>query len=107
MKIANLSEMKGGWFIGDFLPTLVKTQAVEVGVKKYAKGDYAEKHHHKIATEITVLLSGSVRMNDHIYHADDIIVIEPGESTDFLALEDVITVVVKLPGAVNDKYLDV
>lgn len=106
MKIANLSEMKGGWFIGDFLPTLIKTQAVEVGVKKYAKGDFAEKHHHKIATEITVLLSGSVRMNDHTYHADDIIVIEPGESTDFLALEDVITVVVKLPGAVNDKYLD-
>ncbi len=107
MKIANLSEMKGGWFVGDFLPTLLKTQAVEVGVKKYNKGEYAAKHHHKIATEITVLISGSARMNECTYYANDIIVIEPGDSTDFLALEDVITVVVKLPGATNDKYLDV
>lgn len=107
MKISNLSKMKGGWFIGDFLPTVIKTQVVEVGVKRYVKGEYAEKHHHRIATEITVLISGSARMNDHTYHADDIIVIEPGDSTDFLALEDVTTVVVKLPGATNDKYLDV
>ena len=107
MKIANLSEMNGGWFVGDFLPTLVKTQAVEIGVKRYSKGEFSEKHHHKIATEITVMLAGSARMNNCIYYANDIVVMEPGDSTDFLALEDVITVVVKMPGATNDKYLDV
>ena len=31
--------------------------------------------------------------------------IEPGEVTDFTALTDVVNVVVKLPGANDDKYL--
>jgi hypothetical protein len=32
-------------------------------------------------------------------------VIEPGEAADFEVLEDVTTVVVKYPGAQNDKYM--
>ena len=39
-----------------------------------------------------------------IYKEDDIIVIEPFESTDFIALSDAITAVVKSPGALDDKY---
>ena len=34
----------------------------------------------------------------------DVLVVEPGEITDFEALEDSMNVVVKLPGANNDKY---
>jgi len=41
-----------------------------------------------------------------VYEAGDIIVIKPGTSTAFEALEDTVTVVVKLPGANNDKYID-
>ena len=40
-----------------------------------------------------------------IYGEGDIIVVEPGEATDFEALEDAMNVVVKIPGANNDKYL--
>jgi len=106
MKIAKLKDMTKGWFIGNFNPSLFKTNAAEVAVKTYAKGDYEEKHYHKIATEYTVIISGSVKMNGIKYGPGDIIVMEPGESTDFEALENGTTnVVVKMPGANNDKYL--
>ena len=44
-------------------------------------------------------------MFDKIFTEGDIIVVEPGDCTDFLALEDTICTVVKYPGAKNDKYL--
>lgn len=106
MKIARIEEMTKGWFIGNFEPSLLKTNAVEVALKKYKKGDYEKAHYHKIATEFTVIVSGRVRMNGKEYIEGDIIVIEPNDSTDFEALEDnTVNVVVKIPGANNDKYL--
>ncbi|MCK7510365.1 MAG: hypothetical protein MZV70_44160 [Desulfobacterales bacterium] len=44
-------------------------------------------------------------MNERHLMSGDIIVIDPGQSTDFIALENAITVVVKIPGAPNDKYV--
>ena len=106
MRVAKLDDMFKGWFIGNFEPSLCKTNDVEVAVKKYNKGDYEKKHYHKIATEYTLIISGRVRMNNREYQVGDIIIIEPNESTDFECLEDdTINVVVKLPGANNDKYL--
>ncbi|ADD69441.1 conserved hypothetical protein [Denitrovibrio acetiphilus DSM 12809] len=105
MKISKLDDMFKGWFVGNFDPTLLKTNDVEVAVKSYKKGDYEEAHFHKIATEITVIVSGKVKMNGQTYVAGDIIVIEPNESTDFEALEESVNVVVKHPGANDDKYL--
>ncbi|MBT8545270.1 cupin domain-containing protein [Polynucleobacter paneuropaeus] len=105
MKVFNLDDMTKGWFVGNFTPTVLATNQVEVGVKQYQKGDYECRHYHKVATEITVIISGKVRMNDQIYSAGDILVIPPGESTDFEVLEKVTTVVVKYPGAQNDKYI--
>ena len=105
MKTAKLEDMIKGWFVGNFEPTLLKTNDVEVAVKEYKKGDYEAKHYHKIATEITVITQGRVKMNGIEYKKGDIIVMEPNETTDFEALEENTTnVVVKLPGANNDKY---
>jgi len=105
MKVANLDDMVKGWFVGDFDPTLIKTQDVEVAVKRYSKGDCEEKHYHKIATEITVVVSGRIKMNNIEYIEGDIIIIQPNEATDFVALEDSVNTVVKLPGVKDDKYL--
>lgn len=102
---SNLDEMKLGWFVGNFEPSLYKTNDVEVAVKRYEKGDSEETHHHRIATEITVIVSGKVRMNDLILESGDILVIPPFHATDFEALEDTTTTVTKMPGANNDKYL--
>ena len=40
MEKVNLSEMKKGWFVGNFSPTLCKTNDVEVAVKYYNAGDH-------------------------------------------------------------------
>jgi len=106
MKKVKLDSMVKGWFVGNFLPTVYKTDAVEVGIKRYKANDYEKKHHHKIATEITVIVSGSATMNGKKYIGGDIIVIEPGDTTDFLANTDVITAVVKIPSVPDDKYLN-
>ncbi|MBK86643.1 MAG: hypothetical protein CMC86_05545 [Flavobacteriaceae bacterium] len=105
MKKNKLEEMLGGWFIGNFEPSLFKTNDVEVAVKNYKKGDFEESHYHKIATEYTVILNGKVKMMGIEYGQGSILTIPPMEATDFLALTDVTTVVVKIPGASNDKYI--
>lgn len=107
MKFANLNDMVNGWFVGNFEPTVLKTNLFEVAIKKYSKGTSESLHHHKIAREITVIVTGMVRMNGVVYGEGDILLIEPMKSTDFESLEDTITVVVKYPGATNDKYLEV
>ena len=104
MKINNLDEMVKGWFVGSFTPTVYSTEDVEVAVKKYKKGEYDAMHIHKIATEITVVVSGKIIMAGNEYKEGDIIVINPNEQSDFKALTDAVLTVVKIPGAKNDKF---
>ena len=106
MKTAKMNDMVKGWFVGNFEPSLIKTNDVEVAVKEYKQGDYEEAHYHKIATELTVVVSGRVRMFDNIYEKGDIVIVEPMDITDFEALEDTVCTVVKYPGASNDKYME-
>lgn len=105
MKEAKLSEMKKGWFIGNFSPSLYVTNDCEVAYKTYLKGDKEDKHFHKIATEITFIAKGKVKMFDKIYSEGEIVIVEPGDTTGFEALEDTANVVIKIPGVNNDKYL--
>lgn len=105
MNHAKYEDMIKGWFVGEFTPTVFNTNACEVAVKKYKAGEYEGLHYHKVATEITMILSGHVRMMGQEWKEGDIIVLEPGEVTDFEALTDTVNVVVKVPGTLNDKFL--
>lgn len=105
MNTEKLENMVKGWFVGNFSPTAHQTDACEVAVKAYKAGDYEGRHFHKVATEITLILSGRVRMMGREWGPGDIVVLAPGEITDFEALEDATNVVVKVPGASNDKYV--
>ena len=105
MKIFRLNDMKGGWFVGNFSPTCLKTSDCEVACKHYKKGDSEKRHVHKIATEITLIVEGLIKMNDVTYKSGDIIVLDPGDATDFQVVEDTVTVVVKVPSVKGDKYL--
>lgn len=102
---AELSDMVGGWFVGDFSPTVLASKDAEVAIKHYAAGAYEELHHHKIATEITVIVSGRVEMMGQPFEAGAIVTLAPNEATDFRVIEDTVTVVVKLPSVTGDKYL--
>lgn len=101
---AKLSEMMKGWFVGNFYPSVLISESFEAGVKEYKKGHKEPSHVHKIATEITVVATGKVRMCDRIVNAGEMILMEPGVSTSFEALEDTITFVVKTPSSPSDKY---
>ena len=53
----------------------------------------------------TVILGGEAEMFGRVFKDGDIVKIPPGSVTDFRAITDVTTVVVKHPGAKNDKYI--
>ncbi len=105
MKIDKLDNMVRGWLVGNFDPAVYKTTDVEFAVQRFPAGSYEEWHMHKVATEITVIVVGQAEMNGTTYFAGDIIVIEPNEGTDFRAILDTTTAVLKIPGTLNDKYL--
>ena len=105
MKVDKLNNMFKGWVVGNFEPSLFKTDDFEVAVKEYEAGDYEEKHYHKVATEITIIGKGKVEMNGVEYNSGDIITIEPGEATDFKVIKDTITTVIKFPCVKDDKFL--
>lgn len=104
MEIFRLDDMVKGWFVGDFSPAALRTAAAEVAVKSYKAGDREDRHLHKIAVEVTVVLNGTVEMCDRRLGPGDIIKLSPGEATAFSAVTDVTTVVVKLPSVTGDKY---
>src|SRR5215469_18154602 len=97
--------MVKGWFVGNFEPAALHSAECEVAVKHYRAGDREALHYHRVATEITVVVSGTVRMMSRTWQAGDIITIEPGEATEFEALTDAINVVVKLPSQTDDKFV--
>ena len=104
MRSYHLDHMTKGWFVGNFRPAACRTEHAEVAVKRYSAGQQEEEHHHKIAVEITLVLSGQVEMCGKIWGPGDIIVVEPGEATGFRAITGATNVVVKLPSVVGDKY---
>ena len=104
MRVDRLSAMTRGWFVGDFEPAAHRTGDVEVAVKHFAAGEAEERHVHRVATEITAVVSGTVRMDRRDLGAGDVLTVEPGEPSDFLALTDATVVAVKLPGVPGDKF---
>jgi mannose-6-phosphate isomerase-like protein (cupin superfamily) len=99
-----LGDFTKGWFVGNFEPTLLRSDEVEVAVKHYRAGEHEAAHYHRVATELTVIVAGTVRMSGEEIGAGEIIRIPPGEATDFLAVTDATTVVVKMPCLAGDKY---
>jgi quercetin dioxygenase-like cupin family protein len=100
-----LEQFIKGWLVGDFEPALFKTKEVEVGVKYYKAGEKEEKHYHKIATEYSVVLHGTVRMLNQIFKQGEIITVLPGIENQFECLEDACVMVIKTPSVIGDKYI--
>jgi hypothetical protein len=104
MQFDRLDRMIRGWIIGDFDPSVIRTRDFEFGIKTYSAGDAESWHYHKVATEITVIVSGKAAMNRRVLGPGDIVVLEPGEGCDFSCLSDVTTAVIKMPSILGDKY---
>ena len=105
MKKYNLNQFTRGWLIGDFEPSILQTKDFEFMVRFYKKGEVEQKHVHKVADEVTVVVKGVFLMNNEKYIEGDIIHLSPGDTTDFICLEDGVTAVVKTPSVIGDKYI--
>jgi hypothetical protein len=106
MLIEKIENMKGGWFIGNFEPSLFKTEHFEVGYKFYAKDELHEVHYHKIATEFNYLSRGKLFICGEIVNAGEFFILSPYETADLVFLEDCEILVVKVPSVSNDEYND-
>lgn len=104
MEIIDGNKMKGGWFIGDFEPSVLKTKEFEVCYKKHHQHEKWPIHIHKITTEINFLMTGSMLIAGRKVSANQIFIIHPGEIADPVFLEDCELIVVKIPSIPKDKH---
>jgi len=105
MEKFQLDDMIRGWFVGDFTPSVHQSKDFEVAIQRYKAGDVEKDHCHKVATEITVIASGRASINGEEFGQGTILRMNPGEYSQFSAITDVTTVVVKFPSVIGDKYL--
>lgn len=94
-----------GWFIGQFDRAVFKTDTCEVAFQTNYKGEISEPHYHRIATEVNLITRGLVKINKELYTAGQGIILHPGDVATCEYLADTDTLVVKVPGVLNDKYL--
>jgi len=104
MKVLKIKNYKGGWFIGDFKPSILKTDQFEVCYKFHPKGEKWPKHYHKIATEYNYLIRGRMKIKRKILKKGDIFIIYPNEIVDPVFMEDCEVLIVKTPSIKGDKY---
>ena len=100
-----LEDFFKGWVVGDFVPSLHLTSEFEVGVKYFSPGDVEEAHKQLVATEITIVIDGVIRMGSNVYAKGDIIEIPPHEVCDFESLSHSSLVCIKFPSIPNDKIV--
>jgi hypothetical protein len=105
MEIFDVDNLVGGWFVGAFIPTCYKTDACEVSYKKHYAGEFWQAHYHEKADEINYLINGQMEINGIELVGPVVFVIKKGEVAAPKFITDVELVVVKVPGALNDKIL--
>jgi quercetin dioxygenase-like cupin family protein len=100
----NIKDFYKGWFIGNFDPSLHKTEDFEVGLLTREKGLDETPHYHAIGTEYNMLVSGSMTLNETELFPGDIFIIEPNEVVYPVFHEDCQILCVKTPSIPGDKY---
>lgn len=105
MEILDTKSLKGGWFIGNFDPTLYKTEACEVAYKYHFPGEDWPEHYHQHSDEINYLVSGQMEINGQKIEAPRVFIIKKGEAAKPRFITTVSLIVVRVPGIPNDKVL--
>jgi quercetin dioxygenase-like cupin family protein len=104
MQVKRIEDMVGGWFVGNFDPSVLRTHDFEVGYKFHPKGEKWDVHYHKRSVEITYLIRGKMMIQGRELTSGDIFTIFPYEVANPVFLEDCEVVIIKTPSVVGDKY---
>ena len=111
MEVKHIDNFTNGWFIGDFEPSLFKNPFFEVAHQHHPKGKIGDKHFHKLTTEVTYIVTGSIKINDlalnreRFLKAGNMFTFFPNEVSDVEFLEDSDLIVVRWPSIPTDKYM--
>ena len=106
MKTYNIKDMKHGWFIGNFEPSMLKTDQFEVGHHFWKEGTSPVLHKHNVLTEYNYIVKGCVRIpGDQLLYAGSMFVFEPGDVSDISFMTDTELIVIKVPSIPNDKEI--
>ena len=104
MKKYDLKDFKNGWIIGNFQPSVLKTDNFEVAVISHQKNQKWPKHYHKHLTEYNLLLEGKMIINSTEINKNEIFIFEPNEVADPIFLEDCKVLCIKVPSTIGDKH---
>lgn len=105
MKIDHIKNYKRGWFIGNFNPSILKTDKFEIAVMHHDAGEYVQPHFQKTALEYNVVISGRLRCNGHEFVTGDIFVYDILEVADVVVIEETYILCIKTPSLPDDKVL--
>lgn len=105
MDIYSIKDFKGGWILGDFEPSLLRTKDFEVAYHQYASGQFWDTHTHRYTTEYNILIEGSMRVCDKDLYTGDVFVIHPGEIAAPVYQTDCKVIIIKIPSIPGDKII--
>lgn len=105
MQFHNLGDFKGGWIIGDFNPSILRTPSFEVCVTFHGKEEPTVKHFHAKSKEYNIVLDGEIAVNGRNLGKGDIFIYEENEVSDVHFLSDTSLLVVRVPSLPEDKYI--
>ena len=105
MDVISGNTMKGGWFIGDFEPSVYRTGLFEVCYKIHNKDEVWPIHYHRLSVEINYLIRGKMIIGNTELNAGDIFTINPDEIVNPKFIEKCEIIVVKVPSIPNDKHI--
>tara|TARA_R110002020_G_scaffold182598_1_gene378230 strand:+ start:10472 stop:10798 length:327 start_codon:yes stop_codon:yes gene_type:complete len=104
MKVLKIEDMIGGWFVGDFEPSIFKTSQFEAGYKLHKKGESWPVHYHKEADEITFLLKGEMNIQGKTLKSGDVFLLSRYEVADPVFVTNCEVFVIKTPSVIGDKF---
>lgn len=105
MKIGKIKDTEKGWFIGDFPKAVFQSKEFEVSWRIHKAGEFWELHYQKSATEINLLVRGSMTINDVPLSDGDIFILYPYELTEPVFLTDCEVICIKTPSLPTDKVV--
>jgi len=105
MQINRIEDFDKGWFVGNFSPAILHTKDFEIAIKWFKAGEKEPLHKQLVATEITVVIEGEIRLGEQRFVRGDLITIPPGEFAAFESITDSTLVCVKAPSIPKDKVL--
>ncbi len=104
MRMMKIGDMKKGYFVGNFEPSIVKNDCVEISIKGAGRYTLDAAYYRKKDTTLIVILSGKMDIDGEKYGKGDALVFEPGELINLFALTNLGMLVIHFPGTKKDLH---